>query len=39
VFNATVNNISVISWLSLLLVDELGENKNDWQIIKLTTRI
>jgi hypothetical protein len=29
VFNATVNNISVISWLSLLLVDELGENKND----------
>ena len=26
VFNATVNNISAISWLSFLLVDETGEN-------------
>jgi hypothetical protein len=26
VFNATVNNISVISWRSVLLVEEIGEN-------------
>ena len=26
VFNATFNNISVISWRSVLLVDETGEN-------------
>jgi len=25
-FNATFNNISVISWLSVLLVEETGEN-------------
>ena len=31
VFNATINNISVISWRSILLVEETGvpgENKN-----------
>ena len=26
VFNATFNNISVISWLSVLLVEETGES-------------
>jgi hypothetical protein len=26
VFNATFNNISVISWQSVLLVEEIGEN-------------
>jgi hypothetical protein len=26
VFNATFNNISVISWHSVLLVEEFGEN-------------
>jgi hypothetical protein len=26
VFNATFNNISVISWQSVLLVEETGEN-------------
>jgi hypothetical protein len=26
VFNATFNNISVISWLSVLLAEETGEN-------------
>jgi hypothetical protein len=26
VFNATFNNISVMTWLSLLLVEETGEN-------------
>ena len=26
VFNATFNNISVISWLSVLSVEETGEN-------------
>ena len=25
-FNTTINNISVISWGSILLVDETGEN-------------
>ena len=25
-FNATFNNISVISWRSILLVEEIGEN-------------
>jgi len=27
VFNATFNNISVISWRSILLVEETGENR------------
>jgi hypothetical protein len=27
VFNAAFNNISVISWRSVLLVEETGENK------------
>jgi hypothetical protein len=27
VFNATFNNISVISWLSVLLVDEIKSNQ------------
>jgi hypothetical protein len=27
VFNATFNNISVISWQSVLLVEETGENQ------------
>jgi len=27
VFNATFNNISVISWQSVLLVEETGENR------------
>ena len=27
VFNATFNNISVISWRSVLLVEETGENQ------------
>jgi len=26
-FNATFNNISVISWQSVLLVEETGENR------------
>jgi hypothetical protein len=26
-FNATVNNISDISWRSVLLVEEIGENR------------
>jgi hypothetical protein len=26
VFNATINNISVISWQSILFVEETGEN-------------
>ena len=26
VSNATLNNISVVSWLSVLLVEETGEN-------------
>ena len=35
VFNATFNNISVISWQSVLLVEESGENQwpvaSHWQ--------
>ena len=34
VFNATFNNISVISWRSVLLVEEtgvLGENHRPWR--------
>jgi len=27
VFNATFNNISVVSWRSVLLVEETGENQ------------
>ena len=37
VFNATFNSISVISWRSVLLVEETGENHrpvaNDWQTL------
>ena len=35
-FNATINNISVISWRSVLLVEETGENQitaNHYQIM------
>jgi len=37
VFNATFNNISVISWRSVLLVEETGENHTPvachWQTV------
>jgi len=37
VFNATFNNISVISWRSVLLAEETGENHrpaaSHWQIL------
>jgi hypothetical protein len=37
VFNATFNNISVISWRSVLLVEEAGENQrlaaSHWQTL------
>jgi len=37
VFNANFNNISVISWWSVLLVEETGENYRPaasyWQIL------
>ena len=37
VFNATFNNISVISWRSVLLVEQTGENHrpvaSHWQIV------
>ena len=33
VFNATFNNISVISWLSVLLVEETGgPEENHWPV-------
>jgi hypothetical protein len=39
VFNATFNNISVISWRSVLLVEETGENQqpvaSHWQTLSL----
>ena len=37
VFNTTLHNISVISWQSVLLVEETGENHrpatNQWQTL------
>jgi len=34
VFNATFNNISVISWRSVLLMEETGvPGKSHWQIL------
>ena len=33
VFNSTFNNISVISWRQVLLVDETEENHNMSQVI------
>jgi hypothetical protein len=37
VFNATFNNISVISWRSVLLLEETGENHwpaaSQWQTL------
>jgi hypothetical protein len=33
VFNATFNNISVISWQTLLLVEETGENHRSVAIL------
>jgi hypothetical protein len=37
VFNATFNNISIILWLSVLLVEETGENHrpvaSHWQTL------
>jgi len=30
VFNATFNNISVITWRSVLLVEETGEPGKNW---------
>jgi hypothetical protein len=39
VFNATFNNISVLSWRSILLVEETGENHqpatSHWQTLEL----
>jgi len=37
VFNATFNNISAISWWSVLLVEETGENNRP--VAKLTNFI
>ena len=45
VFNATSNNISVISWRSVLLVEETGVPENHrlvtshWQIVNPTTKM
>jgi len=36
-FNATFNNISVISWRSVLLVKETGENHENEQICPQNT--
>jgi hypothetical protein len=32
VFNATFNNISVISWLSVLLVEETGVPEENYRV-------
>jgi hypothetical protein len=35
VFNATFNNISVTSWQSVLLVEELGEPRENHQPVEI----
>jgi len=39
VFNATFNNISVISWRSVLLVEETGELGNKQKTQKVTDKL
>ena len=37
-FNATFNNISVISWLSILLVEETGAPKEIHDLTQVTNK-
>ena len=39
VFNATFNNISVISWRSVLLVDETGVSGENYRPAQVTTKL
>ena len=39
VFNATVNNISVISWRSVLLVEETGVPKKTTDLPQVTDKL
>ena len=39
VFNATFNNISVISWQSVLLVEKTGENGETTDLSQVTITI
>jgi hypothetical protein len=38
-FNATVNNISVISWWSMLLVEEIGMPRETNDLSKVTDKL
>ena len=38
-FNATFNNISVISWRSVLLVEETGEPEKTTDLSKITDKL
>ena len=39
VFNATFNNISVISWQSVLLVEETGEPRKTTDLSQVTDKV
>ena len=39
VFNATFNNISVISWLSVLLVEEIGVHEKITDLAQVTGKL
>jgi hypothetical protein len=39
VFNATFNNISAISWLSVLLVEELGVARENQRLMQFTDKV
>jgi hypothetical protein len=39
VFNATFNNISVISWLSVLLVEKTGESGEKTDLSQVTDKL
>jgi hypothetical protein len=39
VFNATYNNISVISWRSVLLVEETGDSDKTTDLSQITDKL
>ena len=39
VFNATLNNIWVISWRSVLLVEETGDPENTTDLLQVTDKL
>jgi len=39
VFNDTVNNMSLISWRSILLVEEIGVTEKTTDLLQVTDRL